>query len=80
MNNPKTSIIGIVMIAVVIAYMGYGFYIGKPLSMDAVLAALLAIAGGGFIASKDYSTHSTQEEVKEATIEMAAKDAEAAKK
>jgi hypothetical protein len=75
MNNPKTTIIGFIMIAVVLIYMAYGFYIGKPMGMDTVLAALVGIgAGGGLIAAKDYSTHSTIPEVNNATVEAAKPD------
>lgn len=53
LSNPKTSIYGGIMIAVVLCYMAYGFWIGKPMDMDTVLAALIGIAGAGLVSAKD---------------------------
>lgn len=53
LDNPKTSIVGYIMIAVILVYMAYGFYVGKPMGMQDVLAALIGIAGVGLVAAKD---------------------------
>ena len=43
MSNPKTTIAGYASVACILAYVGYGFYIGQPLDIERVLALLAGI-------------------------------------
>ncbi len=44
--NPKTTISGYVTLALIVCYVAYGFYTGKPLDLQTVLGLL----GGGSLA------------------------------